>query len=167
MSSEPSRRASAAGMGFEKKNSGLGAVAGPRALDGDWNAKTCRRMAEGSDIGLPSLLVEVDGQKPTGFIGEHWVCARDKSVRFANRLSGQVSQRCRIVQGFESLIGAIPAFDARLVTDDFGAFIVAGGGIARLARLGIVPSLRIDVQPSTKLATKQRKLVLRLGVYRN
>ncbi len=64
-------------------------------------------FGEGSDILFPRGLIEVDGEKPSGLVLEHWIAADDVA-------SSQVVDDHLVLYGDEGLIGAVAAFAAGL-----------------------------------------------------
>ena len=67
---EPSRRASAAGMRVLEEQPRVSAAPGSRALEGGGQAEAPTALKEGDRIGLPALLVEINGQEEAGLVEE-------------------------------------------------------------------------------------------------
>lgn len=112
------------------------------------------RFGNGSDILLPSRLVEIGGKKPAALVGEHRVDPDHVT-------SLQMVENDFLGYRNERLFRALAAFDPGFVAQTTNPFVAACGRVAFAPFVRVDPELRVDVLPSTEEVHEKRDLVLR------
>ena len=101
----------------------------------------------------PPFFVEINGEKTTGFVGQHWI--------YANHVLSQNMRANRsFIEGVEFSVGAFGAFDHRLSAQCADPFVRAGRTISPFAGAFACPEPGVHIFPSAKVAHEQGYFVL-------
>ncbi len=118
--------------------------------DGSSAARTSKASADGTVIFCS--LVEVDSQEAAAVVFE-------QRIHTDGVLAGQMVVDRRIGQRDQQAVGAVTAFDARLLAHPSKPFIGTGRGVARFARGLAFPANRIDIGAPTERPAEQGHLL--------
>ena len=152
MGAETARHSGGHRLGEEYPD--MSAIARARSLESRRHALRPAGFEEGVRVPPPVLLVEIGGEKPAGIVREHRIDA--------DRVAAAQMPVDRVVRHRpERLVGTGAAPDARLAADAGRPLVGADRRVARLARPGVFPALRIDVLAAAKQGPEQRDLVAR------
>jgi hypothetical protein len=126
----------------------VSAVARSGSLDGYRQLEQRAGLRESGDVFLPSSLVEVDGEKPTGLVLEKRVHADDMTA-------AQMVVDYLVVNRLERLIRTLAALDARLLADTSHPLVRAGWRVASRAFVLIDPETREHIRTAAKQRTEE------------
>ena len=150
MGAETARESGGHRLGEEYPD--MRAIARTRSLESRRHALRPAGFKESARVPSPVLLVEIGGEKPAGIVRKHGIDA--------DRVAAPQMPVDRFVRHLpERLVGTGAALDARLAADAGRPLVSADRRIARFARPGIFPALRIDVFAAAKQGSEQRDLV--------
>ena len=137
---------------------GVGAVSGTGALHGYRNSVSLARLAEGSYVFPPAVVVEVHGEEPAPLVLEHGIDAHDL-------LALEVLKNFCVVDRQEGLVRAFAAGRpaaanrALLLADAADPFVGANGRVPGLPGLRVFPASRKDIGPAPKERAKEANLL--------
>jgi hypothetical protein len=126
-------------------------VSRPRAFDRERQIEPTARRDEGAHVVGPRGLVEVDGEEPTGSVGQHWVDAH-------HVFTAEVRQVRLIVGGQERLVRALAALHPWQFALALDELVGTRRPVALLA-LAAYEARRIDVGSAPKQAAEDRHLL--------
>ena len=136
----------------------MAAVAGSRSFQRGRNPQRSTGRQKDGNVAVPGLLVEVDGQEPAGFVGQHGVHAAGE-VASVRTPAPEVAVDDFGGHRYECLVRALPALYPGLVADSGRPLVGAGGGVAGPAAPYIAPPLRKHVLTAAKQRLKQSDLL--------
>ncbi len=145
-----------------EKEPEVGAVAGAGALQSEREAQVAPRLQHRRGVLLPRRLVEIDGEKTAGFVGQQWIEAHDERAALFVRAREVPGDRL-VGERHELPVRAARAGDALLVAHAAAPLVEADRLVAAPPRARALEPARENVVAAVEERAEQRHLLFGRG----
>jgi len=140
----------------------VGAVSRAGAFECDGQLEVLAGGDKGKGVFLPTVAVEIYRQEMARFIEQHGIDSDDEVLALLV-LTGEVLTQDLVGHGEEATVGAVEAFDARLLADSFNPLIGAGRLVAGASGPCALETKRVNITASTEEGAKEGDFFVRWG----